>query len=175
MALQVDQLCGGVGAERAAVRLLAVVSLHVPLYVVGVTRGETAQRTRVQLLLAILRSCSLSVCPFEHSLCSDVDAPVPYAGSVSFRVTQARVLILIKELIAAPAGDIERECRLWSRTLSLVLGSAEVVGVALHAEVAEGRAFFVPQLETRQTDISWMGSEQNNKLDKLVCAVKLCS
>lgn len=69
------------------------------------------------------------------------------------------MLIVIKELIAAPAGGVEREGRLGSCTLSLVLSSAGVVGVTLHAEVAEGGALFVTQLETRQTDISCMRSE----------------
>lgn len=36
VALQVDQLCRGVRTERAVVRLLAVVRLHVTLHVVGV-------------------------------------------------------------------------------------------------------------------------------------------
>lgn len=67
------------------------------------------------------------------------------------------MLILIEELIAAPAGDIVRERRLGSRTLAFVLSSAEVVGVTLHAEMAERGALFVTQLET----VGCRKSEQN--------------
>lgn len=49
VALQVDQLGGCVGADGAAVRLLAVVDPHVALQVVGVARGEGAQRAGEQL------------------------------------------------------------------------------------------------------------------------------
>lgn len=89
MALQVDELRRGVGAERAAVWLLAIVRLHVSLYVVGVTRREATERTRVQLLLAVLGSCSLSIWPFVQRRRSYVDTPVTYAGSIAFRAAQA--------------------------------------------------------------------------------------
>lgn len=48
VALQVNELCRGVGADGATVGLLAVVDPHVALQVVGVVRGEGAQRAGVE-------------------------------------------------------------------------------------------------------------------------------
>ncbi len=68
VSLQVHQLGRGVSAEGAGEGLLPVVCLHVTLHMVGITRGEAAEVTRVQFGQFVI-SCQCFVThPVSHAV-----------------------------------------------------------------------------------------------------------